>query len=383
MNTKKTLFLIVVFILFALLAKNYRSGNGLEGRCDYVADEKKSKCWQDLVSEVLDKKGLDGAFDLVSAIYAEEPTFRANCHDYVHLIGKTAYVLFSQGKDFKVNDKTAFCAYGFYHGFMENLVSDRGDVTLAREFCREVDKQLKDKSPSAELACYHGIGHGWTNVHDEKLWGDERAMVYPALELCEKATQDEHQLEICATGVFDSISIGYYNEAYGLKIKKDDPLWLCREQEDRFKAPCYADMMPALIWLGGYDLEKSLYYMRFVEEPYLEVSVEGLAENSVRFILAENKNPQEYVSVCRKLKSQSQATSCIRGLGSGVMQFGPPGEEYIEAIKFCAEAGLNDWEKDACFQKVLNYVKSRYYTDKSQEICLNMEDRYRHYCKVE
>lgn len=383
MNTKKALFLIGVFILIALLAKNYRSSNRLEDRCDQVADENKTKCWQDLVTEVLNKKGLDGAFDLVSDIYAREPAFRASCHDYVHLIGKKAYVLFSQEKDFKVNEKTAFCAFGFYHGFMENLVSDRGDLTLAREFCREVDQQLQEKSPSAVLSCYHGIGHGWTNVHDQALWGNERAMVSPALALCEKVAEDRHQLKICATGVFDSISIGYYNEAYGLKIKKEDPLWLCREQKERFKESCYRDMMPAIIWLGGYDLEKSLYYMRFVEELYLEVSVEGLAENSVRFILAENKNPQDYVSVCRRLKSPSQAISCIRGLGSGIMQFGPPEKEYIEALRFCAEAGLNEGEKDACFQKVLAYVKSRYSNEKSQEICLNVEGRYRNYCKVE
>lgn len=338
-------------------------------------------CWNKLIERSLETKGLDKSMELVAKLYEEEAEFSPVCHDFVHLIGKKAYKLFSADKNFQISSKTSYCAYGFYHGFMENMVSERGDVSLAKDFCIYVDKQLSKITPNARLACFHGIGHGWTNTHDPKYWGDEKAMVYPALSLCEKVTQDPEELAICATGVFDSISIGYYNQSNGLKINKKNPYWLCQEQEEKYKRSCYMDLAPAILWLGDYRLDNSLSYLGGVESNYKNLEIETLAEGSVRFLLANHWDLSESIETCRRL-GKSQNLICIGGLGAGFLQFGPPGKEGESAIGFCNSSLLNQAEKNSCFEKILKNMRGALALNKYQEICRGLNG-YQQYCLSE
>lgn len=339
-------------------------------------------CWKEVIEKTLDKKGLDVALEKTAFYYQTEPDFAANCHDYMHLLGKETYELFSKNLDFKLTDKTSYCSYGFFHGFMQTLVSKEGSVDSARNFCRIVDSQLSKISPSAELACYHGIGHGWTNTEDKSLWGNEQAMVVPALSLCEQVAETDHQLEICATGVFDSISIGYYNEAYGLKMKKEDPLWLCREQEVKFKKACYMDMMPAIVWLGEHDLGRSLSYLKFVEKDYVSLSTLAIAENNVRYILNDRKDIFEALDVCRGLGG-SLTTECLKGLVGGLIQFGPVKKEYTTALDLCTSNKLLDEEKEICYSYLSKQLLGRYPKNEVDEICKMYEGEYRVLCEIE
>ncbi len=347
--------------------------------CADLSDQSaKIICWNKVIESNLEINGLDNSLALVANLYEEVPEFAPVCHDFVHLIGKKAYRLFSEGKPFQISSKTSYCAYGFYHGFMENMVSEKGDVSMAKEFCTYVDNQLSKDTPNARLACFHGIGHGWTNSHDPKLWGDEKAMVYPALTLCEKVTQDPEELAICATGVFDSISIGYYNEANGLKINKQNPYWLCQEQKDKYKRPCYMDLAPAILWLGEYRLDKSLAYLGGVENKYKSLEIESLAEGSVRFLLDNKWDNADYVEICRRL-GKNQSGHCIAGLGAGFFQFGPPGKESESAINFCNSPALNQSEKNTCFVKILQNMKGALSFEKYQEVCEGLGE-YQRYC---
>src|SRR5688572_21899639 len=100
----------------------------------------KEACWKKAIDEDLKRGDLDQTMQMVAGLYDTEPEFARNCHDFMHSIGKSAYELFSKGKSFKIGDKTGYCAYGFYHGFMENLVSRSGDIGKARDFCATVDR---------------------------------------------------------------------------------------------------------------------------------------------------------------------------------------------------------------------------------------------------
>jgi hypothetical protein len=162
-------------------------------------------------------------------------------------------------------------------------------------------------------------------------------------------------------------------------MKKDDPLWLCREQPDAYKESCYLDMMPAMIWLGDYDLPTAATLLfAHAEKQYVGVALRSLAEGSVRFVLG--KRPVvEYVSYCRTLAAPHDHV-CVSGLGTGVMQFGPPGAEYEEALAFCREDMLTVSERDMCMQDVLVYAKSRYGSKKVADICANIESEFQRYC---
>ncbi len=339
-------------------------------------------CLQDLLEELVRSGGVDKAFDLVAQLGEIDENNIVNCHDYAHIIGKEAYRVFAGGRPFEVSTKTAYCAYGFYHGFMETLVSMSGDVSKAKEFCDYIEEELAKKGYGTPLSCYHGIGHGWTDVHDKALWGNERAMVSPALELCEQVTQDPHKLSICATGVFDFISIGYYNDAYGLKINKKDPFWLCKEQKERYKAPCYMDLSPAVLWLGDYKLEKSFTYLSTVEKGYERSFIKGIAAGAVRFIFNRGENVEDSIDLCRTLSGEN-SLACIWGLVDGITQFGALNKEYTKAISFCDSRKLTPDEREVCSKAIASYSKMRYSKSKSDEICKIIENKLEYTCPPE
>lgn len=376
----KTFFIISIFL--TVLIQSFRSfPMGEFARCNRISDQGlRLECWKVLLEKKIEFEGIDKSLDLVDLIYKEDPVSGgAACHDFVHLIGKKAYDLFSQKIDFKISAKTSYCSYGFYHGFMESLVGQNQDIGMARDFCAYIDNQLSKKTANAKLACYHGVGHGWTNVHDENLWGDERAMVYPALAMCERVTSDPHELQICATGVFDSISAAYYNEAYGLRINKADPFWLCKEQKEKYKTPCYMDMAPAITWLGGYKLDKSLAYVSTVEAKYKNLETDTLAEGNVKFLLRDKVPPLEAVKICRNLTNDLYI-SCISGLSGGFLQFGPPGKEYELGISFCNSDFLSKGEKDICFERIMRDLKVGISSTQYQSICKSLANEYLKYC---
>lgn len=366
------IFLSAYLFLVNSAQKNYKCGSLSD-------DSEKIVCWKEMVDADLAKGDLDKSMDLVADFYQNDSVFASNCHDFTHTVGKKAYEMFKKGIEFKVGDKTSYCAYGFYHGFMESLVSENGDIEMARDFCKQVDAELSKISSAAKLACYHGIGHGWTNVHDKKLWGNEKAMVEPAIALCEKVTSDPEELKICVTGVFDSISIGYYNLAYDLKIKKNDPYWLCKEQKEIYKTPCYMDLSPAVVWLGEYKLDKSLKYISTVEPDFRDLVVKTLAEDIVRFIIRDNRNIEEQIKICRTLDAK-QAGICIQGIASGYLQFGPPKEEEKLSLEFCSNNFLTNSEKSLCYSRVAESIKWVFSNEKFKSVCGLIPNDYQNVC---
>lgn len=336
-------------------------------------------CWKTAVTRTLAWAGIDAALDLIAKFYDTYPEFAAPCHDYTHLVGRTAYDQFSKTKVVPINERTAFCSFGFYHGFMETLLAKKSEIKEARTFCEYVEKKLKNKVNNARLACYHGIGHGSTDTHNPLYQGDERAVVAPALKNCEAFAQTEEQLKLCATGVFDSIAIAYYNRANGMEIKLDDPLWLCHEQPEKYKESCYRDMMTAISWLGNHKLEQSAPYVsKHVEPAYAPIAMHTLADNSVRFVIGKG-DPIEYIDVCRKQR-EDLIVPCLRGLASGMMQFGKPGEEYKRALTFCQSNAFSDSERTVCSKEVFISAEQRYPKQKLSTLCELDAQKYKEYC---
>lgn len=322
------------------------------------------------------------ALTLMGELNAKDKRFVDTCHDVTHKIGLRAYELFARGKPFDLNEKTAYCSFGFYHGFMETLVIRSGDPTQARAFCVEVGKKLKDKIPDAYYACFHGIGHGWANIHEPKNWGDEHKIVDPALALCEQVVDpnDPEQLLRCATGVFDSLSLAYYNGLAGVKMRANDPMWICREQPEKYKGACYRDLMPAILWMAEYDLEKGAALVeRFAESTYAPIAMMTIADNSVRFI-PDQAPAATKIPVCRKRRKDLVA-SCITGLGHGAVQFGGVVDrEYESGFSYCANSALTSDEQNECYLNVIDFAKQRYSKDTYTTICSVVPEYLRERC---
>lgn len=374
--------LLVVFLaLFLMVVLLFEKLTLQSKDCSLLAEPSdQQRCWSYQIKDTVERDGVSAALNMVSDNSLKSQLFSNNCHDYIHIVGNSAYEKFVIDGKVDINEMTTICAYGFYHGFMEALVSKSGDVAIASDFCRKVREEYMNKLPMANLACFHGIGHGWAGTHDKSLWGDELAMVEPALQMCERVTSDPHELKICATGVFDSISIGYYNRLYGLEIKKDDPFWLCKKQPQKYKEPCYMDLVPAVVWLAGHELLSSLSFLDSVEYQYRDLVVETIADNMVRFNLNKDEEIFKNILICRGL-SESYYKKCVLGTSKGSVQFGKPGIEYAQGLSLCNDSRMTVDERDICLSSVLLYASSSYDENKFWKIC-NTSNDYMSYCKA-
>lgn len=380
------LFVVLVFQTFFIIKNQRKSENMTTERIkeelsNCTGDNKTVKCWQETVERVFEEEGLGAAFDIIDYLYGAEPTFASTCHDFGHLLGENAYYLFEEDEDFEITPKTAFCSYGFYHGFMELLVSRFGEPQKARDFCKKVQNQLGDKTPDAYLQCFHGIGHGWVNVHDRPdLWGDSLGIVKPALRLCRDVSANSQELTRCATGVFNGLSIFYSTGEYGLSVP-DDPLALCRKMDEEFKDPCYVSMnIPLWERTNGDFLEAARYVERIENDIYAKHAMLNLVlPLGVKNLSSENHD--EVIKMCRSLQERLQI-ECLQGYGFSFLENGEPGVEYVKAINFCKSDILSDEEKKGCLEYVYSYLGQWYSKDMSLAICNEQEDEYKDFCKL-
>lgn len=343
--------------------------------CQNLQVSQKQQCWEESIDITLEKEGLDKAFVLMDNLFQSDPAFGANCHGLAHNLGEKAYALFTKNQRFNLSNKTSYCGYGFYHGFMEKLLHSNGALEQAREFCKYAGEELKDQNADAEGACYHGIGHGAVeDVTDSKLFGKPQAIIQPSIDLCQKVSDTDAKLFRCYTGVFNALEIVTSKSRYNLSLNKEDPLWFCRIQQNQYKRSCYTQMVVAVMHVTENDFEKSAQILNTIpEDNFATESLSGLVVELVRL---NRVDYQETVTFCRKLPDRFRI-HCITGFGEGFLKYGPPRNEYIKAVDFCSSSLLTSEEKKACFDRILSILRNWYTVEKSKQICQLAEEKYR------
>ncbi len=348
--------------------------------CKNISDTaNKIKCWDAMMDETLQKQGVQAGFVLVLDLLKTDKAFEPECHTFMHKIGTRAYDDFVSHRDFDFGTESILCSYGFYHGFTETLASGSGNVEEARDFCALVVSKLKDQLSDIEGQCYHGFGHGSVDIHNKTLWGNERAMIAPAIKLCNDVAQNGEQLFRCGTGVFDSISIAYFKHNYKLKMKPNDPFWLCKEQNiNELKRACYVSMDPALLLMTDLDFLKAAKYIEAISDdsdavltmgslalPLFWIENERGEQEALRMkTYYKNKGIQE----CRKLQLRLRLP-CLRTVAYALSVDEKDTSQYKEGLNFCKSSDLSKEERSSCLSAVWNSIKVMFPKDKVQTIC--------------
>lgn len=370
--------LAVFFLIILGVSINSLLKSKLNACQNLNSKSEKLQCWEELIDSTLTKQGINQAFEIVEQLYQKEPVFVSNCHDFVHLIGEKAYKLFSNHQEFNLSSKTSYCGYGFYHAFMEALLQDEGDLTKARQFCDVAARKMQDQNADAKGACYHGIGHGVADNHDQKSWENEKDLVEEALILCEKVAPDDVLLNRCSSGVFNVLAIAYNDNR--LKINPQDPLWFCRQlSNDIYKKTCYEEMNTALFVLTNKDFVSAAKFIETVkEDEFASSGIRSLAGvfgmSSVQIVDFDKP-----VRDCRKLQERLRLT-CFKGFVAGLIEGGSPAVEYEKALQFCKDSLLATEEKQACFEEALRLSSIYYPKQKHKLVCNLVEDKFRKYC---
>lgn len=386
-NRKKFIWLaincmaVVVVVLTGVLLRGFLMKKTIPASIvpSCVALENSDACWKQRIKETLAKEGLEKALDLMQHLYESKSAFAAGCHGYTHTLGYDAYGLYMRHQPIVLSAKASMCSFGFYHGFMELLLAKTHSPTQARDFCIEAGKTVH--MHNVELACFHGIGHGMVNADtNPALWGNEQAMVKPALKLCEQVSDNWERLYRCTSGVYNGIANFYMNREYKLQINPDNPVWLCHLQKEAYKESCYGNMMVAVSFLAKNDFIQAIAYVTAIADPlYIPAAVSYLAEGyALQHINDASYEP--LIQTCYTLDSAVQR-SCVTGLSLGLVEGGKPGKEYIKAMKICGNALVKTETKNSCYSRLIFYFSQIYPPQTFADVCARFETQYRKgYC---
>jgi hypothetical protein len=375
------LIILAVIVIFEVIAiflnkPGSNSVNQLASRCQSTLNNlPKQKCWEELLESTLKEKGVEDAFLVFDNLYKTEPQFASDCHGYTHTLGAATYQLLIKGKEFYFPPQTAYCGYGFYHGLTELLLQTSGPKGAAK-LCDSKKSQITQVLYDA---CYHGIGHGALSqtARNADAWGNPQKMIDLALNTCIDATSDPIQRSRCASGVFMELGNNYIEGKLQLVSIKDDPLLICRQQQDFGKLDCYTQMYGVLSQVSEGNLSKAAKFIETIpEDKYAVDSMIDLGGAMVNIHGEQNGN----ISICRNLQARLHLP-CIQGIVLAFLLKGQPGIEYERAINFCNSSILSGQEKQSCFNLLLRHSKQGYTVDKVNTICSKVDSRYKKdYC---
>ncbi len=331
-------------------------------------------CWQNQIDDILKKYGVSVAFDYIDQMYHKDKQFAVSCHGLVHDLGKLAYEEFKSNKDSVFSKKASYCAYGFYHGFMERLIVTSGDMSEARLFCDMAQSKLSEFTNDAKGACYHGIGHGLVeDIPAPSSFGDPQKIIQRGIKICENVSNNDSLLYRCTTGVYNAIEILMTQGKYGLKMDYDNPFGFCMTQPEEYKEGCYAQFAVPLGEIGKRDIEKAIAILDAIDEdeyaiaPFSALVMDRYSSGRVSY--------DKMILFCRSLAKRYNLP-CIYSVGESFLKYGPPEKEYIKAVEFCGYYGLTDEEKAHCFSRILSILRIWYTVEKSESICNSVEKKY-------
>lgn len=331
----------------------------------------KEKCYDDLIMREARAEGITRGFDILAAIYPRDHDFATFCHGNTHQLGELAFEQFEKGEKVPITPKTSYCGFGFYHGFLEKLVYTRGDLSEARRFCEDVDKQLSGSVSGVSFACYHGIGHGVIDGSDPSRWGDAQKYIAPGLALCEKISDVEEQKARCASGVFNALAIVMHTGQHGFKPDLTDPYSVCKKQTLPYvRKACYDQMNSYIVETTHSFGEALKSAAEHAENAYLETAVSSVASYTAQSALASGGPLGPYLLACSELRAP-QNDVCARGFAVGLIEFGDPGKEYTAAIAMCAKGGTR---AQACFNGVVTGARERLSSEQLSRVCADIKN---------
>lgn len=343
-------------------------------RCKYAKDA--TLCLTNEINNVLERRGIAEAFDLLAAAYEVNPDFAQECHGNTHELGQAAYRQFHENKTLELSPKASYCGFGFYHGFIEALIAQTRDLSEAREFCRYAGEVVPIPLGYAEGACYHGIGHGVVDGSDPRVWGNAQALVAPGLALCRKVALTSEWRYRCATGAFNSVALMYRDPRYKLDAT-GDPYRLCRTGsfDELEKKSCYSQMDTATSFVSG-SFAEAMGYASAVDRLYREEAIRGVSSISIQRLKSQPSAllSKEVSTVCGSLL-EPERTFCINGLIDGIMEHGSPEKQYLDGLKLCS-ADLGTLV-EPCYRRLAQNIETLYSGGTLAEACAALPTQFR------
>lgn len=355
-----------------------------------IDNQKKQQCWDEQLEQVLKRDGLDSAFEYFIQLYQTEPEVPKECHGWGHLLGKAGYELYKNKVDMSLKPEAAYCGYGYFHGFIGELIKDTGDVAKTKEFCTYVVNELQNKLPSIKENCVHGVGHGVASmlIEEPENWGKLQQVINMGTSICEQIYSDESDLANCYDGVFNESHLDLFNSRYGLSFdefqKHNDPFWYCKQQEDRHKESCYFEFSGIFWKVFNKDIVAAT---RFTLENVEDLQLRGkkvigkIAADRIQDSIIYTDH-SDSVAACN-IVPKYLYESCFRGILNGFIQHGEPGNLHQRGYLFCGEPSLNDNQSKMCYEYFTEMLSYVYTEEQKKKACIYIsKDKFVRACET-
>lgn len=373
MRTKTALSLILGIVMIIGIAVYFvperTTLQALAHACESDPN-RKQQCYEELVLNEANEKSVSAGFDALAYLYERDAEFATFCHGNTHELGEIAYRNFTRDTEVDVSPKTAYCGFGFYHGFLEALLAETGDLSEARRYCAIAEERLKNTFAGVSFACYHGIGHGVVDGSEPDRWGDASSFIERGLKLCDTLGEVEEHKERCASGVFNALALAYRNPTFSLSIDTNDPYAICRAQSLPYAEEACHDQMNTYVIDTSPTFSDALALARRSASPtYVATAIEAAAGYRAQSMLESDDTFAASIAACSALEGDL-VSACIRGLAGGMIEFGKPGHEYDAALRLCSMANT---ESSICYQSLFTGVRDRVPKSEYPRLCTHIE----------
>jgi plastocyanin len=304
---------------------------------EHAGDTIEPECWSADITQTLESHGLDAAFDLVRQLYAQSPDFQRNCHDVMHILGADAYTSFENGATITDRPEVSYCGWGFYHGFIEAMLSQKGPNQYgdAIAYCARI-RGDRGEWISGTGACYHGVGHAVFDSLDTSLYGSELRMSQAGIKVCESVFSDAQEQELCSSGVFNALANAMSARTYGLTFSDKDPIPVCRFMRKDYQPFCYIELGNGYIRDKHWDSAQSIRFIDSIpDEGERRSVIEGYMDAEIR-IEIDTASVSDFASLCADFTGVADQESCVLGTMEGLRDAGDPGNEAPLQRRFCA-----------------------------------------------
>jgi len=311
-----------------------------------------AECWIQEFTDLYATGELDSVFaQFDTYLESGDPVFKRNCHDILHEIGDLAYNDYLKYGTIIDRPETAYCGYGFYHGFIETMFLETGDYTASREYCTALSYSEAYASAAlaadAMYACQHGVGHAVFDSIDGNLWGDAVAMTAMALDQCERIFTNHKAQTQCASGVSNALAIAYDNY-YDLVYNRDDVFEVCETILPDYQADCYLEVL--IYYISSQDLAPTTVFAMITAMPLhaQPIVVEAYASNEIEwFTEYSHENIKQTMQMCTMLTTGALRDSCMSGIHFGIYKKNTPYTNQAESEAVCDLLTTDD-ERDFC-----------------------------------
>lgn len=355
-KNSKLIILLIILLLVILgvviwatpLSKQFNSADKASlAKLEDACPDNKSEdfdCISNYFKDITKTHGPQASMGQLRESYETVNSVKTFCHPITHVIGRTSAEKYNTVQDAYAHGDN-FCWSGYYHGVMEQVVSDMGKdgvIEQADEICE--GSISADRYSFFHYNCVHGLGHGFMLITDNEL--------FESLVLCD-SLNGEWEKSSCHGGVFmeNIMSHTHSNIGHHTKyLKNDDPLYPCTAVDDKYKATCHMMQTSHALDVLNQDFSAVFALCDGIEEQYRSSCYRSLGRDASGSTVSDIDKTRE---LCMLGTNDLARQHCVTGAVKDFISFH---HNDTEAKAFCDS--LENNLRSNCHETATEYYRS-------------------------